>query len=99
MKKEQLETKFEIFVCNHKREDGECCFDKGSKDLTDDLKKWAKDNYRSEMKVYRSGCLSKCSEGIAIACYPEKKFLLEVKTSDAQEIKKGLEEALKKFKD
>lgn len=97
MKKDKLKTEIEVFVCNHHRDDKENCADKGAKDLTDKLKKWAKEEHGKEIKVFRSGCLGKCSEGIAILCYPEKKFLLEVREDDAKEIKEGLEEALKKL--
>lgn len=95
MKNEKIKTQVEVFICNHEREGEEDCFSKGSKELTNELKKWAKEEHKGEVKVFRSGCLGKCSEGIAIACYPEKKFLLEVNKSDAEEIKKGLIEALK----
>jgi predicted metal-binding protein len=95
MKKEKLKTQVEIFVCNHKRDDDENCADKGAKELTDKLKKWSKEHHKGEIKVFRSGCLGKCSEGIAMACYPEKKFLLDVKSDDAKEIMKGLEETLR----
>jgi (2Fe-2S) ferredoxin len=94
MKKEKLSTKKEIFVCNFKREDGENCFDRGAKEITDNLKSWAKEHYKNDIKVIRSGCLGKCSQGVAVLCYPEKHFLLEVTTLDIPEIKKGLEEAL-----
>ena len=95
MKEEKLKSDIQIFVCNHKRDDSESCSEKGAKELTDKLKKWAKEEHKGVLKVYRSGCLGKCSEGIAIACYPEKKFLLEVKQDDYKEIKNMLEDALK----
>lgn len=95
MKKEKLKSQIEVFVCNHHRDNDEACAEKGAKELTDKLKKWAKEEHKGEIKVYRSGCLGKCSEGIAIACYPEKKFLLEVTPDDLNEIKQGLKEALK----
>lgn len=99
MKQDKIKSTIEVFVCNHKRDNGdEDCFSKGSKDLTDKLKKWAKEETNKEVKVFRSGCLGKCSEGIAIACFPQKKFLLEVKEDDYKEIKKGLEEALNELK-
>lgn len=97
MKKDKLTTELEIFICNHERDSGEDCAHKGAKELTDKLKKWAKEEHKKEIKVFRSGCLGKCSEGIAIACYPSKKFLLEVTPDDEKDIKKGLEEALKNF--
>lgn len=93
MKIKQIGTKIEVFVCNHKD-----CAERGSKDLTDKLKKWAKEEHKGEIKVYRSGCLSECSDGIAVACYPSKKMLLKVSEDDFKTIKKGLEEALGEIK-
>lgn len=94
MKNEKIKSEIQIFICNHQRDDSESCAEKGAKELTDKLKKWAKEDYQGELKVYRSGCLGKCSEGIAIACYPERKFLLEVKEEDYKEIKNMLKNAL-----
>ena len=88
MKNEEMKSRVEIFVCNFNREEGESCFSRGAKELTDNLKNWAKKEYPNDIKVVRGGCLGKCSQGIAIACYPEKKFLLEVKPQDEDEIKK-----------
>ena len=99
MKKEKMKTEVEIFICNHHRDSDDNCADKGAKDLTDKLKKWAKEEHKGDIKVYRSGCLGKCSEGIAIACYPDKKFLLDVKPEDSKEIKEVLEKTLKKIED
>jgi predicted metal-binding protein len=94
MKKEKMKTDVEIFICNYHRDKDDNCIDKGSKELTDKLKKWAKEEHKGEIKVYRSGCLGKCSEGIAMACYPSKKLLLDVDPSDFKEIKGLLKEAL-----
>lgn len=88
----------EVFVCNHHRDGDENCFDKGAKELTDKLKKWSKEETNKEIKVFRSGCLGKCSEGMALACFPQKKFILDVKEDDLKEIKKGLIEALEELK-
>lgn len=97
MKEEKMKSYVELHVCNYKR-DGDDCISRGSKELTDKLKKWAKENHGKEIRVFRSGCLGKCSEGIAMVCYPEKKFILEAKEKDHKEIRKGLEEALAKEK-
>ena len=98
MNKDDMKSKVEIYVCNHSRDDKDKddCARRGSKELTENLKKWAKSEHGKDIKVVRSGCLGKCSEGIAIACYPQKKFLLEVTLKDEEEIKKGLEKALLK---
>ncbi len=98
MKDEKIKSYMDVFVCNHKRENDENCSQKGSKEFTDQLKKWAKEETNKEIKVFRSGCLGRCSEGIAMACFPQKKFILEVKEKDLIEIKKGLLEALSEIK-
>jgi NADH:ubiquinone oxidoreductase subunit E len=95
MKKENMNTTVEIYICNYDRgQDEESCFSRGAKELTDELKKWAKEESQKGIKVVRGGCLGKCSQGIAMSCYPEKKFILEAKKEDTEEIKKGLKEAL-----
>lgn len=98
MKEDKMRSLVEFHVCNYKRDHDENCFDKGGKELTDTLKKWAKANHGKDIKVFRSGCLGKCSEGIAIACYPDKKFLLEAKVSDQEEIKQILDETLQRVR-
>lgn len=87
MKKEKMKSQIEIYICNHKRDNTEDCFHKGGKEVTDNVKRWAKENYSGEVKIYRSGCLGKCEQGIAVASYPAKDFLLEVTREDAEEIK------------
>jgi predicted metal-binding protein len=99
MKKEKIKSRMEVFVCNHKRDGDKACFELGAKDLTDKLKKWSKEELDKEIKVFRSGCLGKCSEGIAIACFPQKKFILDVREKDLKELKQGLQEALDELKD
>ena len=94
MKEKKVDSKIEVYVCNFGKE----CSKKGSPELADKLKKWAKEEHKGEIKVIRSGCLGQCDDAIAIACYPEKKFLLDVKEDDFKEIKKGLEEALEKLR-
>jgi predicted metal-binding protein len=95
MNEEKIRTQVEVYVCNHSRDGSKACAELGAKEVTDKLKKWAKEEHKGEIKVYRSGCLGKCDEGIAIACYPEKKFLLEVTTDDTKEIKHRLKDLLK----
>jgi predicted metal-binding protein len=98
VKIDKIKSSIEVYVCNHHRDGEDNCHDKGAKDLTRELKDWAKKEHHKEMKIYRSGCLGKCSDGIAIACYPQKKMLLEVDKNDLKEIKQGLERALLELK-
>lgn len=93
MKDEKLKSYVELHVCNYKD-----CLKRESKELTDKLKKWAKENHGKEIRVFRSGCLGKCSDGIAMTLYPDRRMFTEVKLKDHKEIKEGLEEALKREK-
>lgn len=95
MKEKEIKTQMEVYVCQYGKE----CSKHDSADLADKLKKWAKEEHKGDIKVIRSGCLGQCDDHIAIACYPQRKFLLNVETDDFKEIKKGLEEALQKLKD
>lgn len=94
MKESKISSKLEVYVCNFGKE----CSKHNSPELADKLKKWAKEEHNGEIKVVRSGCLGQCDDSIAIAVYPEKKFLLNVKPDDFEEIKKGLKEALAEIK-
>jgi (2Fe-2S) ferredoxin len=98
MKSEKMKSLVEVHICNYHRDGKENCFDRGAKDLTDRLKKWSKEETDKQVKVYRSGCLGKCSEGIAIACYPEKKMYLDIKEDDFKEIRTMLEKSLEESK-
>lgn len=94
MKDKPITSLMEVYVCNFGKE----CSKKNSPELADKLKKWAKEEMNGEIKVVRSGCLGQCDDPIAIACYPEKKYILKADVEDAEEIKKGLIEALEKLK-
>ncbi len=96
MKEKEIETKLEVYVCNF----GKACSKHNSDELADKLKKWAKEHHKGEIKMIRSGCLGQCDDAIAIACYTknnDRKFFLNVKKNDFEEITEGLEEALKEL--
>lgn len=95
MKEKSMTSLLEVYICNFGKE----CSKHNSPELADKLKKWAKEETNGEIKVVRSGCLGQCDDAIAIACYPEKKFILGADAEDFIEIKKGLIEALEKLKD
>lgn len=97
MKKEALNSKLEIFICNHKRDNQEDCFHKGGKELTDNLKKWSREKFGQDVKIFRSGCIGKCEDGIAALSYPAKDFLVNLTKMDEEEMKKYIEEQNKRF--
>ena len=98
MNSEKMKSLVEVHICNYQRDGKECCYEKGSKELTDQLKKWSKEETDKQVKVFRSGCLGKCSEGIAMACYPAKTMYLDIKENDFKEVRKTLEKALEEAK-
>src|SRR5437764_199600 len=68
-----------VFVCTNKRENGkECCADKGSVELRDQLKTWAKEKYGKRVRINSSGCMDCCSQGIATVIYPHGEWHLEI---------------------
>jgi NADH:ubiquinone oxidoreductase subunit E len=93
MKHKSMKTTLEVFVCNH-----DDCAEKGSKDLTSKLKQWSKERPDKDIKVFRSGCLGQCSDAMAIACYPQKELLINVKETDLKDIKQSLEATLAQLK-
>lgn len=92
MKDSKIKSKIEVYVCNFGKE----CSKRGGPELADNLKKWAKEEHKGEIKVVRSGCLGECDDACVIAIYPEKKLLLQVEEDDLKEVKQGLEETLRK---
>ena len=94
MKKENRELKVHLFVCTHHKEGKDNCADRNSQELCDTLRKWAKENHSKDVKVTKSGCLGKCSDGIAMVMYPQQKLITEVRLKDADEIKEYIEKKL-----
>ncbi len=93
MKETAIRSTLEVYVCNF----GKSCSKFGSPELADGLKKWAKEEHQGAIKVVRSGCLGQCDDAVAVACYPERKFILGARPNDFEELKKGLVEALEKL--
>ena len=90
MKKEKIKSEIQVFVCNYKT-----CEKRGGRELADKLKKWSKEETNKEVKIFRSGCLGQCDNGVAIALFPEKKFILDAEESDFKEIRDQLHAAWK----
>lgn len=77
-----------VFVCTNLREDGrECCALKGSVELHKKLKETMK---RADLtvRVAKSGCLDRCSEGATVAIMPDDLWLGGVTEADIPEIVK-----------
>ncbi len=79
-----------VFVCTHKRPDGSpkpCCADRGAAELRDELKQMAKDQgLDMRVKIFASGCLGACEQGVTAVTYPRGELMLGVKREDLQKI-------------
>jgi NADH:ubiquinone oxidoreductase subunit E len=71
-----------VLVCTNLREDGrECCAAKGSVELHKGLKEAMKAADLS-IRVSKSGCLDRCTEGPTVAIMPDDVWLGEATTAD-----------------
>lgn len=79
-----------VFVCTHKRPDGSpkpCCADRGGAQLREELKQMVKDQgLEMRVKIFASGCLGGCEQGIVALSYPKNQLMLGVKQEDLQKI-------------
>ena len=79
-----------IFVCTHKRPDGHpkpCCADRGGNEIRDELKSMVKNQgLEGQVRVFRSGCLGGCEQGVMAVRYPDGELMMAVKKEDIQEI-------------
>ena len=79
-----------IFVCTHKRPDGHpkpCCADRGGNEIRDELKSMVKNQgLEGQVRVFKSGCLGGCEQGVMAVRYPDGELMMAVKKEDIQEI-------------
>lgn len=79
-----------IFICEHKRPDGDskgCCASKNSMEIKQLFKKRiAELGLNKEIRVNSSGCLGACEFGPSIVVYPEQIWYGGVKIEDVEEI-------------
>jgi (2Fe-2S) ferredoxin len=76
-----------LFICTHLRDSGESCAEKGSVGLRDEVKKACSRAVMGEkaarLRVNAAGCLGVCERGITAVLYPEGKWFLDLKATDA----------------
>ena len=79
-----------IFVCTHKRPDGHpkpCCADRGGREIRDELKSMVKDKgLEGQVRVFQSGCLGGCEQGVMAIRYPKGELMMAVKKDDLKQI-------------
>jgi predicted metal-binding protein len=79
-----------VFVCTNKRPDGSpkpCCADRGGAQLRDELKQMALDQgLETRVKIFASGCLGGCEQGVVAVSYPQGQLMLGVARENLQKI-------------
>lgn len=75
-----------IFVCENKRDEGDCCGAAGER-IRELLKNSVKEKGLSSLvRVSRSGCLDVCSEGPNVLLMPDNVWFKKVNEEDVPEI-------------
>lgn len=86
-----------VFICTNQREGGrECCANKGSVELRNQLKTWARKKYGNRVRINASGCFDFCSRGIVAVIYPQGEWLLNLKSDSLEELQKAISEKMDK---
>jgi predicted metal-binding protein len=87
--------KAHVFVCTNDKKSGKCG-DRGADELRQALKDWTKENpeWKKRIRVNASGCLDRCKEGIAIAIYPQNKWIINASLKDLDQLKKEIEQIM-----
>jgi (2Fe-2S) ferredoxin len=92
MKQDQDYFDFHLLICTNERATGDNCCAKGAGKLIEELKPWLKDELQKAGKtgkgrINKSGCLGRCSEGIACVAYPSGEWFTDVKVDDVEKLK------------
>lgn len=102
MKQDHDYFDFHLLICTNERKSGDDCGSRGSQELIEELKPWLKDELKKmgkegKARINKSGCLGRCSEGIACVAYPSGEWMTEVrnKSKDIEELKEWIRGQLK----
>ena len=84
---------FHFIICTNARENKKDCASKGSIQLLEELKAWAKtQKFSKKIRINKSGCLDRCEEGAVCAAYPTNEWVVNASATDLDAIKKFIEE-------
>lgn len=88
MEKTDSSYKVHVFVCTNQKK-GSCCADVGGDEIRSELKSWIKENpdWKKRIRINNSGCLDRCKDGVAIAIYPQNKWVINARKHDIPELK------------
>lgn len=85
-----------VFVCTNNKVNKPCCAMKNAEKIRSDLKDWAKanPNWKGRVRINASGCLDQCTQGVAVAIYPQNQWLLNVDLNDLDGLKHKITELM-----
>lgn len=88
--------KAHLFICTNQKDGKKCCADKNGEKLQKKVKEIAKERWGKQVRINKSGCLDRCSEGIAAVLYPQGEWFvdLENRGEDVELLVAAVEAAL-----
>ena len=89
MKETKSDYVTHVFVCTNTKKNGTGCAPLGADQLRASLKDWTREKpeWRGKIRVNSSGCLDRCTEGVACAIYPQNKWFVEARNENLDELK------------
>jgi predicted metal-binding protein len=92
MEPTKSDFKCHVFVCTNQKKNGECCAPRGGEDLRRALKEWTREHpeWKGRIRINASGCLDRCTEGIAVAIYPQNEWFIKARPGDFEALKKEI---------
>lgn len=79
------DVKLHVFICTNQKGEGKpCCASLGGKEIREQLKNriGAHRELKGKVRINASGCLDKCTEGVACVIYPQGEWLSHVSVND-----------------
>jgi predicted metal-binding protein len=91
--------KAHLFICTNSPNKEGKCGNKNSEDLRAQVKDLCKKQpWSKEVRINASGCLGQCERGISAVLYPEGRWFLDLKATDAEILFKAVKETAEKHK-
>lgn len=87
---------FHFFICTNVKEKGGDCSSKGSVQMLEELKAWAKtQSFSKKIRINKSGCLGRCEEGMVAVAYPSNEWIINARSQDLEAMKQFILERAK----
>ena len=96
MQATESDLELHVFICTNQKANKESCGPRGAEHIRSEIKAWAKSNpaWKGKVRINASGCLDRCTEGVAVAIYPQNRWLVKVGPEDLNELKRVITELM-----